>query len=92
MAQLVVRQLPDQVKERLKRRAKRHGRSLEAEVRDILCQVREASHPTTAGSETTVQQLARRMREIGVTDADVDALEASIEELDLETRIASIDR
>ncbi len=36
MAQLVVRQLPVEVKERLKRRAKRHGRSLEAEVRDIL--------------------------------------------------------
>lgn len=41
MAQLVVRNLPDDVKERLKRRANRHGRSLEAEVRDILGQVPE---------------------------------------------------
>lgn len=36
MAQLVVRNVPEEVKERLKRRAELHGRSLEAEVRDIL--------------------------------------------------------
>ncbi len=36
MAQVVVRQLEDDVKERLKRRAKRHGRSMEDEVRHIL--------------------------------------------------------
>ena len=36
MAQLVVRNLPDDVKERLKDRAKLRGHSLEAEVRTIL--------------------------------------------------------
>jgi plasmid stability protein len=36
MAQFVVRDLEDDVKARLQRRATRHGRSLEAEVRDIL--------------------------------------------------------
>ena len=36
MAQFVVRDLEDDVKERLKRRAKRHGRSMEDEVRHIL--------------------------------------------------------
>jgi antitoxin FitA len=36
MAQLVVRDLEDDVKTRLQGRAARHGRSLEAEVRDIL--------------------------------------------------------
>ncbi len=36
MAQLVVRDLDDDVKVRLRRRAERHGRSMEAEVRDIL--------------------------------------------------------
>ncbi|MBX9588592.1 MAG: Arc family DNA-binding protein [Hyphomonadaceae bacterium] len=36
MAQLVVRRLDDAVKERLKARAKKHGRSLEAEARAIL--------------------------------------------------------
>ena len=36
MAQILVRDVEDDVKERLKRRAARHGRSMEAEVRDIL--------------------------------------------------------
>lgn len=36
MAQLVVRNLEDSVKARLQRRAKRNGRSMEEEVRDIL--------------------------------------------------------
>jgi plasmid stability protein len=36
MAQFVVRNLEDTVKARLKRRAARHGHSLEAEVRNIL--------------------------------------------------------
>lgn len=36
MAQLVVRNLEDAIKKRLQRRAARHGRSMEEEVRDIL--------------------------------------------------------
>ncbi len=36
MAQVLVRQLSDQVVKRLKRRAKEHGRSLQAEVKTIL--------------------------------------------------------
>jgi plasmid stability protein len=36
MAQLVVRNIEDSVKARLKRRARRNGRSMEEEVRDIL--------------------------------------------------------
>ena len=36
MAQLLVRNLPDDVKERLRRRAELHGRSLEAEARTII--------------------------------------------------------
>ena len=36
MAQLVVRNIEDDVKARLQARARRHRRSLEAEVRDIL--------------------------------------------------------
>lgn len=36
MAQLVVRNLEEDVKARLQARARRHRRSLEAEVRDIL--------------------------------------------------------
>jgi len=36
MAQLIVRNLENAVKVRLQRRAKRHGRSMEEEARDIL--------------------------------------------------------
>ncbi len=36
MAQVLVRQLSDQVVKRLKKRAKEHGRSLQAEVKTIL--------------------------------------------------------
>ena len=36
MAQLVVRRIENSVKMRLKRRARRNGRSMEEEVRDIL--------------------------------------------------------
>lgn len=36
MAQLIVRNLEEDVKEKLKHRARRHGRSTENEVREIL--------------------------------------------------------
>jgi len=36
MAQILVRNIDDRTKERLQRRAKRNGRSMEAEVREIL--------------------------------------------------------
>ena len=36
MAQFVVRNIENEVKARLRRRAARHGRSMEEEVRDIL--------------------------------------------------------
>ena len=36
MAQILVRNLDDRVKVRLQRRAKRHGRSMEEEAREIL--------------------------------------------------------
>ncbi len=36
MPQLVVRQLPDEVHRALKAQAKKHGRSTEAEARDII--------------------------------------------------------
>ena len=36
MAQLIVRNLDEETKRRLRERAARHGRSMEAETRDIL--------------------------------------------------------
>jgi plasmid stability protein len=48
MAQLLVRNLENAVKARLQRRAKRNGRSMEEEVRDIL---RAAVHKDENKSE-----------------------------------------
>jgi plasmid stability protein len=48
MAQLVVRNLENDVKARLQRRARRNGRSMEEEVRDIL---RTAVHKDENKSE-----------------------------------------
>lgn len=46
MAQFIVRDLEDDVKARLKRRAERRGRSMEEEVRDILRNaVKEENRP-----------------------------------------------
>jgi len=53
MAQILVRNLEDQVKGRLQHRAKRHGRSMEEEAREILRNaLREEETPTRGlGSE-----------------------------------------
>jgi antitoxin FitA len=49
MAQFVVRDLEEQVKARLKRRAERHRRSMEDEIRHILRNaVRESGRPITS--------------------------------------------
>ena len=46
MAQFIVRDLEDDVKVRLKRRAERHGHSMEEEIRDILRNAaKEENHP-----------------------------------------------
>jgi plasmid stability protein len=53
LAQLVVRNLENAVKARLQRRARRHGRSMEEEVRDILRAAvnEEKSAPRGLGTE-----------------------------------------
>jgi plasmid stability protein len=53
MAQLLVRNFDDSFKTRLQRRAKRHGHSMEAEAREILCNaLREKQAPSGGlGSE-----------------------------------------
>lgn len=44
MAQLVVRNLDEETKTRLRRRAAEHGRSMEAEARDILAKAVGTRH------------------------------------------------
>lgn len=58
MAQLLVRNIEQSVKTRLQRRAKRHGRSMEEEVRDILRSA--ANEPEkTVGLGTQIANLVR---------------------------------
>ncbi len=61
MAQLLVRNLEDQIKGRLERRAKRHGRSMEEEARDILRNaLRQEDSPAT-GLGTEIAALFRKV-------------------------------
>ena len=80
MAQLVVRRLDDGVKERLKARAKKHGRSLEAEARAIL---EEAAEGWACTKEAHEKGLATRMSErfkgIGFTDEEYREFQQGIE-------------
>lgn len=64
MAQLVVRDLDDDVKSRLKRRADRHGRSMEDEVRHIL---RNALREESRSAPALGSRIARRFAESGLT-------------------------
>jgi plasmid stability protein len=63
MAQVVVRQLDDDVKDKLKRRARRHGRSTEEEIREILRNAvrSEGTIPTRLGS-----RIVARFRRVGL--------------------------
>ncbi len=64
MAQLLVRNLDDSIKGRLQIRAKRHGRSTEEEVREILRNaVREEAPGPPLGT-----RIARRFASIGLDE------------------------
>jgi len=65
MAQLVVRQLDDDVKEKLQRRARRHGRSTEEEVREIL---RNAVRSESKRRAPLGSRIAARFRGLGLTE------------------------
>ena len=64
MAQFVVRQLEDDVKARLQRRAKRHGRSMEDEVRHIL---RNAASDNPRAVRKLGSRIAARFTSVGLT-------------------------
>lgn len=57
MGQLVVRNIEDTVKARLQRRAKRHGRSMEEEVRDILRSAVRAEETPSGGLGSDISSL-----------------------------------
>jgi plasmid stability protein len=63
MAQLLVRNIETDVKSKLQRRAKRHGRSMEEEVREIL---RDATKEECASRRGLGTRIAARFRKIGL--------------------------
>lgn len=69
MAALSIRDLDDHVRERLRVRAAAHGRSMEAEIRDILTDaVSEASE-----SRGLLATLLDRFSEVGGVELDLPA-------------------
>jgi antitoxin FitA len=64
LAQFIVRNLEDDVKARLKRRAAHHGRSLEEEVRHIL---RNAVKEETRRRPKLGSRIAARFAKAGLT-------------------------
>jgi antitoxin FitA len=66
MAQLVVRNIEKKVKDKLQRRAKRHGRSMEQEVRDILRDaVKEEENAAAGGLGTAI---ASHFKKVGLEE------------------------
>jgi antitoxin FitA len=59
MAQILVRNLEDQLKLRLQRRARRHGRSMEEEARDILRNALRSESNTGGGLGSEISALFR---------------------------------
>lgn len=59
MAQLVVRNIESSVKARLQRRARRNGRSMEAEVREILRNAAEEPAQPAVGLGTRIASMVR---------------------------------
>ena len=57
MGQLIVRNIEDVVKKKLQRRAKRHDRSMEEEVRDILRNVADEADVPVGGLGTEIAKL-----------------------------------
>jgi plasmid stability protein len=72
MAILTVRNLPDDVHRALRVRAARHGRSTEAEVREILAAAVKPEKRVRVG-----EALAAIGRKIGLTDEDFAVLESA---------------
>jgi hypothetical protein len=80
MAQLIVRRLDDAVKERLRARAKKHGRSLEAEARAIL---EEAAEGKAGGSALQKKEkgFGERLKRAGLTEEEYAEFQKGIHEL-----------
>ena len=92
MAQILVRNLPDDVKSRLQRRAKRHGRSLEAEARSLLTEAPEpAPERPSEVDDGVAGRLAKKLARHRLAEEDWKAFDDSIEELRRGWNVREID-
>ena len=77
MATITIRNLPDPVRDRLRLRAAKRGRSMEAEAREVLAQ---AVAPDSAS--TTAAEVAARMRRAqAIIRARIDPSRSLVDEL-----------
>jgi plasmid stability protein len=84
MAQLIVRKLDDDVKERLKARAKKHGRSLEAEARAILEHAANGEPPSAVAAKKEKgfgTLMHERFKHTGFTDEEYEEFERRLAEM-----------
>ena len=61
MASLLVRNIPESLKERLRKRAKKHGRSMEQEVREILRSAAREPEKPRNGMGTEIANMFRQL-------------------------------
>jgi plasmid stability protein len=69
VGQILIRQLDDDVKTKLQERARRHGRSTEEEVREIL---RNAVRDENEAPELLGSRIARRFAGVGLDEEVVE--------------------
>ena len=92
MGQLIVTELDDAVEERLKARARRHGRSLDAEARAILAEAANESGLEEAAGEGATSLLRKEeeglgdlmyehFKDRGLTDEELARFNAGIAEI-----------
>lgn len=66
MANIIIRNLPDEIHRAIKVRAAQHGRSTEAEVRDMLAQTIQSGSRLQVGTE-----LRRYAEQFGGVELDI---------------------
>ena len=76
MASITVRNLPDEVHRALRVRAAQHGRSTEAEIRDILERATKPAKRVRLGDA-----LAALGRNIGITNQDIAVIDQTRDKL-----------
>lgn len=92
MADLLVRRLDDKVKSELKKRASRHGRSLEAEAREILSSASEQAAPGESIERSLGELMAQRFGRRGLSASEASLFNAGISEINStwETQIGGL--